>query len=168
MHQELGSGPHHCSSVALIYYPVCLYSYLWPCTASPSIKHTQTHSGWHVHMSAHRLLAPCFYGHWDTCGVTVHTLHEPSHTYSISTLTYSMLPQQHTLTCVVQRVNSLMLLFHASLSHRHHCLFFSSISFCILIFIPQTLSLSHKSPRGQEHSSDQIFTHQYQSICIIL
>lgn len=163
MHQELGSGPHHCSSVALIYYPVCLYSYLWPCTASPSIKHTQTHSGWHIHMSAHRLLAPCLYGHWDTCVVTYFAwalTHLSPHSH--------MLPQQHKLTCVVQRVNSLMLLFHVSLSHRHHCLIFSSISFCILIFILQTLSPSHKSPRGQEHSSDQIFTHQYQSICIIL
>lgn len=100
--------------------------------AHPSNTHRQTRAD--IYTSAHRLLAPCLYGHWDTCVVT----------YFARALTHlslhsHMLPQQHTLTCVVQRMNSLMLLFHTSLSHRHHCLFFSSISFCILIFILQTL-----------------------------
>lgn len=50
MHQRLGREPHHGCSVALIYYPVCLHSYPWPCPASPSIN-TQTHTC----MSAHQL-----------------------------------------------------------------------------------------------------------------
>lgn len=130
MHQGLGRGPHHCSSVALIYYPVCWYSYLWPCPASASVRHTQTHSGWRIHMSAHWLLAPYLNGHGDTCivmyfawALTPLSLH--SH----------MLRRQQTLTCAVQMVNSLMLLFNVSPSHRQHRLLFSSISLCILIHI---------------------------------
>ena len=145
MHQELGSGPHHCSSVALIYYPVCLHSYLRPRPASTSIKHTQTHLGWHIHTSAHWLSAPCLPGHWDTC---MHTyillcLCTSPHTL-ISTLTYAALTA-HTYTCSSNGEFS-----HASFSYHpplHHCrLFFSS---CILIFFLQTLSLSHKSPEDK-------------------
>ena len=106
MHQELGSGPHHCSSDALIYYPVCLHSYLRPCPPSPSIKHTHRHT---THTSAHWLSAPCLPGHWETCIFTY------SFTFASALTHLSLhphtLPWQRTLTCVVQMVNSPTLLF---------------------------------------------------------
>lgn len=140
MHQELGSGPHHCSSVALIYYPVCLHSYLRPCPPSPSIKHTQTYNthvcpltvstmpSWTLrHMHIYIWLRVC---------MCPHTL--------ISTPTYSALTT-HTYMCSSNGEFS-----HASFFLPHHSIIvFSSISSCILIFILQSLSRRDKSPRGQ-------------------
>ena len=143
MHQGPGSGPHHCSSVALIYYPVCLHSYPRPCPASPSIKRAQTHSGSHIHTRlpadsqhlAFLVIETRTYLH------TASRLHEPSHTY----LYAHICCPRSTLTCVVQTVNSPMLL--VPVTPLHHCQpFFSSICSRSLIFILRTLS-----PNPQEY-----------------